>query len=556
MLSAFSQKSASFSHLGNTTFQNTYLNPALIPDGRIFIGIPVLSGVHFHLNNKVSYNEIFTPEATQTTLDISKIVSNLQGQNLFSAHLNVNLFHVGVRTKSGALVSFTGRERIEADFLYSKEIVDYLWNGNEKYVNEDINVDNIGVKASHFREFGIGFAAPVNEQLSVGLRGKFLIGFADISTPSNFNATLFSSGEAFQLDAQWENASLRTSGLDIYAGNSVDGQTIGLGSHLVMNGNTGVALDIGATYRLNRYYTITGSLLDVGFISWKENIVNYALNDTTFNYDGITLDEISDVRQTVEDSLLNNFETTENNDPYRAWLPLKGYGSWIYHYSKNTDIHVSAGMRLIQRQLKMMYGVGVTHRFGKIFTASVAATKLPQQFFNAGASFAVKGGPVQLYMAADQVINFSVPDAKAFDFRFGINYVIGAKKQSTESSFGTRPPIQGAKGVDTNVFLGRKVKTKKREGIYSIIKRQKRRELKQKKTRREGGVQNKSLTGRGALGSLNDSEVQGESLTGRKDLGTDKKDGVTTESVSGRKNLRSEKKTSVQKKSTTRRKKG
>lgn len=481
----------SFMHLGNSTFQNTYMNPALMPEGQLFIGLPVLSGVHFNLNNKLSYNEVFTKEGGQTLVDIDKVLSNLQKQNIFSTQLNVNLLHVGYKTKSGFLLSFAANERIEVDFLYPKQLVNYLWNGNSEYLNTQIKVQKAGVSATHFREFGLGVAAPINEQLDVGIKGKFLVGFGNISTPRNFNASLNSDGEAFQVDADWSNATMRTSGLDIYQGNEGS-----LGSHLIMNGNKGFAIDLGATYDLNRYYSIQASILDIGFISWKENIVNEALNDTTFRYSGVSLDNISDVREVVEDSLLSKFKTTQNNEAYKTLLPVRAYGSWIYHYSKKTDFYVTVGSRLIQRQMKMMYGAGVTHKFGKIFTGSLSATKLPQQFFSGGASFAVQGGPVQLYMAADQIINFSVPDMKAIDFRVGMNFKFGARNKEEESSFGTRGPIQGAKGVDTNAFLGTKVKTKKREGIYSIIKKQKRRELKSTKTERDNSVQKKSLTGR------------------------------------------------------------
>ena len=103
----------SFMHLGNSTFQNTYMNPALIPEGQLFIGLPVLSGVHFNLNNKLSYNEVFTKEGGQTIVDIDKVLSNLQKQNLFSTQLNINLLHVGYKTKSGILLSFAANERIE-----------------------------------------------------------------------------------------------------------------------------------------------------------------------------------------------------------------------------------------------------------------------------------------------------------------------------------------------------------------------------------------------------------------------------------------------------------
>lgn len=462
------QTSISFLNLGDATFQNSYLNPSLIPHGKTYLGLPVLSGVHLNVNQKTSYNETFTKEGGSTIIDIDKTLSNLQKDNFVSFQANINLLHFGQKLKNGMTLSLMANERIEADFLYSRDLVNYLWNGNEQFTGLDVKPSDAGFIGTHFREIGLGLAMPVNEQMNFGVRGKLLVGFGNVSTPNNFDATLNSSGEAFQLDAKWENFALRTSGRDIYEGNEGS-----LGSHLLWNSNLGAAIDIGTTYHLNRYYTVTASLLDVGFISWKEDIMSETLNDTTFRYSGVDLEDVGSIRQVLEDSLVDAFRTTDNFDPYRSWLPMKAYGSWIYHYGKNTDFYVSGGARYIQRQFKMLYGVGVTQKIGKVFVGSVSATKLPQQFFNVGAAFAVHGGPVQFYMAADQIISFSVPDAKAFDFRLGMNFIFGRNSDGGNGGIARERIKTSAKGIDTDVFLGKAVKTKKREGIYSIIKRQK-----------------------------------------------------------------------------------
>lgn len=489
----FAQTSVSFYHLGRATYQNSQLNPAWIPEGKLFVGLPVLSGVHVHVNNKLSYNELFTKENNQILLDVDKVLSNLQRQNMVSAQVNVNLLHIGYTFDAGPTLSFFANERVEVDALYPREIVDFVWNGNNTLLNEKVQIGRVGARASHFREIGIGFAAPVTDQLDFGLRAKYMIGFLDASTPGNLTANLTTSGEFFQLEGELKNAQFRTSGVDIYD------ETVGdLGSHLVSNSNTGLAVDIGAEYKLSRYYSIAGSILDIGWINWKENVVNETLNDTTFTYRGVNLDGVGDIRDALEDSLFSRFETTETNDAYKSWLPVRAYGSWIYHYSPQTDFYATVGTRLIHGQLKMLYGGGITHEFGKAFTASISGTKLPQQFFNIGAAFAVNGGPIQLYMAADQVINFSVPDAKAFDFRFGMNIKIRRRQEElAEDAAVGKAPIAGAKGIDTNVFLGKSVKTKKRDGIYSVIKKQKRRKVeKQVPRKNKKKVSRKSLTGR------------------------------------------------------------
>ncbi len=483
------QTSVSFQHLGNATFQNNLINPSLIPEGKLFIGLPLISGIHMNVNSKLNYKEIFTKRGDRNIVDIKgKVLGRLQNQNLLSVELNINLFHLGYRLNSGSLLSFTVNERIEGDFLFSKQLVDYIFNGNVNYLNQDVKVSKAGGSFSYFREYGLGFATSINDQLTIGVRGKYLNGFVNVSTPGNAKATLRSSGEAYQLSAEWKNAQFRTSGLDI---NDND-----LASHLIMNENHGVALDLGGTYRLNGFYTLTGSILDVGFINWKENIDNQVLGDTTFEYNGVNLEELGNIRETLEDSLFNKFKSRSNTDAYRSWLPVRAHGSWIYHYRPKTDIYVTVGSKYLHRQFKLLYGAGVTHQFRKSFTGSISVTRLPQQFFNLGMAITVKGGPAQMYLAADHIINFSVPDAKAFDFRFGINFIFGEFGQSSRWGQSSKSSIGGAKGLDTNIFLGKKIKTRSHEGIYSIITRQKQRKLKETTTKKKNRVQKKSLTGR------------------------------------------------------------
>lgn len=464
-LHASAQNSVSFYHLGSTTYQHTNFNPSWVPEGKIFIGLPGISGIHMNANNKLSYNQLFTKESGQVILDVDKALSNLQNQNMVTTSVGVSLFHFGIRFKQGAMLSVFANDRVEVDALYSKEMVKFLWRGNQPFLGEDIKVNNVGTKDTYFREIGIGFAYSPSDYLDIGVRGKYLIGFFDASTPHNFQATLNFNPETYAIDAEWKNATLRTSGVDIFQEEEGD-----LASHLAMNGNAGFGIDLGATYHISPDYSIAGSITDLGFINWKEDITNYTLNDTTFFYDGVNLEDgIDDIEQVLRDSLFSIFETTENEDTYSSLLPVRATASWIYHYDKKTDIYATISSRFIQRQIKMLYGGGITRKFGKSFTLSASATKLPQQFFNVGTAFAVKGGPVQFYMAVDQMINFSVPDAKAFDFRLGINLILNEKRNKEQQ---LQPSVDGPKGVDTYFFQGQPIKTKKREGIYSIIPKQ------------------------------------------------------------------------------------
>ena len=59
-----------------------------------------------------------------------------------------------------------------------------------------------------------------------------------------------------------------------------------------------------------------------------------------------------------------------------------------------------------------------------------------------------------------------------------MSFVFDSKGSKNKESGLSRSPADGIKDFDTHFFLGKKVKIKKHDGIYSIIKRQKRRNMK------------------------------------------------------------------------------
>ena len=465
------QNSLSFYHLGAATYQNSNFNPAYIPDGRVFVGLPVLSGVHLHVNNKFSYNKIFTKEGNNNVAKVTDVISELQKQNLFNAQGNISLLHLGYRFSNRTVMNVFANERLEADLLYPKTLVQFIWEGNTTDIGETLDVGSMGTNVTHFREIGFGIAHQVDAKLKVGGRIKLLQGFFNVSTPRNMVATLEVNPQTYAWDLETENVMLRSSGRNTYLDN------------VVSAGNSGFAVDVGFDYQYSRYLSFSGSLTDLGFISWKSDIKNHVFNDTTFNYSGINIKGIHNIIETaLQDSLIDRFSTTPNTEAYTTWLPTKAYGSVTYRYG-NTNFIGTIGARYIQGQLKMLYGGGIRQKLGSL-TASVSALKLPQQFFNLGAALAVRRDPVQYYIAADQLLSLSVPDAKAFDFRTGINFIIGRTASSEPSSRGSttsyskdRSRRSGNKGISTGSFLGTKVKTRRREGVYSIIPKQKKRKI-------------------------------------------------------------------------------
>tara|TARA_Y100001972_G_scaffold109053_1_gene139603 strand:+ start:15553 stop:17001 length:1449 start_codon:yes stop_codon:yes gene_type:complete len=459
---AWGQTSLSFHHLGNTTFQNTLINASYIPNGKVFFGLPAMSGIHASYNNKLSYNNIFSKVDNSLVVDTRKILGALQKRNMTSVETDINLFHLGYTSATGATIYLFANERINADFLYPKELLEFIVEGNAGLADETLKIGKTQLNLTHFREMGVGYRYYIDDaNLGLGFRLKYYQGFFNMSTPGNFTADIVTESENYQLNLEMKNAALRSSGRDIYAGNTGD-----LASHLISNGNSGFGLDFGFEFDMGQYLTIAGSVNDIGFISWKEDIRNYTLNDTTMRYTGVSLREINDVVQVVKDSLVGKFKNElENNDPYNTLMAPRAYLSGKYHLTSTNDVTATVATRYVQGQFKMLYGIGINHQVGNFLTASINATKYPQQIPNLGAAVAIKGGPAQFYLAVDQVAYWSVPDFKSLDFRVGINFIIGSSEGVSEKS-----PAK-------SIFLGKEVEVKGQEGIYTIIDRQKKREV-------------------------------------------------------------------------------
>lgn len=471
----------SFYHLGDATFQNGSYNPAYVPNGKFFFGLPGLSGIHLHYNNRLSYKELVSKQEDGTSkVDLRKVLSNLGINNMLSVQTNISLLHVGFVAESGMSFSLFANERIEADLLYDNKVMNFLIKGNTTVLDQKVQIGKTRVSATHFREIGIGATYPSpNKDIVLGARIKYLQGFLNFSTPENQSAHLSTDGETYILNGDVSNMVLRSAGSNIYKdiGNNID--------YLIFNQNRGFAVDLGFDWNMNKYNRISASLTDLGYISWKEDIENRFIADTSFTYSGISLKKINNLEEMIKDSLVNQFDVEKNAKSYSTLIGPKAFVSWEYKvndFGGGGKVISSAGARYVQQKMKFLLGVGYQQKFGKSFVGSANITKLPQQFFNLGAALAVKGGPMQFYLAVDQIYNFDVTRFQSFDARLGINFILGRNTTDERSRRGATTTVSKEKikkkgpGFSQNQsFMGSKVKVIRQEEIYNIIPRQERR---------------------------------------------------------------------------------
>ena len=465
---SLAQEGTSFYHLGSATIQSTAFNASYFPKGDFFVGLPVLSGISLYANNRFSYNDVVIKKGDINEINLNKLVSSMGAANSFSFHGTISLAHIGFRAPSGLGVSLFANERLAANFVYPKEIAEFLFKGNGDMVGQKIDIGKFGASINYYREYGLGLAYEFDGRLKVGARLKYLQGFVNLSTPHNFNATLKTSNENYQFEADWQNFQLRTAGISQFSDEAINEED--LASYFISNGNSGFAIDLGLEYKLNRYYALALAINDIGYIGWKEHIQTSGLSDSTFVYAGVELQggDIIDSISLVSDK----FKVDTTYEQYTSFLPANIIGSIVYTPVNGTDVITTLNAKIIQGQINPGFGLGIRQTVSSNVIVSASVTKLPQQFFNVGLGFAAKLGPVQLYMATDKILGYSVPSMKWAQVQLGMNLVFGGAEsdsKSGKSGTSTQGSYGNGKGVKTYSFHGQKIEAKKYEDIYTIV---------------------------------------------------------------------------------------
>ena len=468
--STLAQEGTSFYHLGSATMQSTAFNASYFPKGNFFIGLPVLSGISLYANNRFSYDDVVIKNGDVNEINLDKLVSSMGTANSFSLHGTVSLAHIGFRAPSGLGISLFANERIATDFIYPKEVAELLFKGNGDMVGEEINIGKVGASINYYREYGLGLAYELGGRLKVGARLKYLQGFVNLSTPHNFEATLKTNNESYQLEADWQNFQLRTAGISQFSDDAINDED--LASYFISNGNTGFAIDLGLEYKLNGYYALALAVNDMGYIGWKEHVQTSGLSDSTFVYAGVELQD-GDIIDAIS-SVSDKFKVDTTYEQYTSFLPANIIGSLVYTPLKGTDVITTLNAKILQGQINPGFGLGIRQTVSPSVIVSASVTKLPQQFFNIGVGFAAKLGPVQLYMATDKILGYSVPSMKWAQVQLGLNFVFGGSGEDSDSKSGkgttsTQGSYGSGKGVQTYSFHGQKIKAKKYEDIYTIV---------------------------------------------------------------------------------------
>ncbi|MFN0215412.1 MAG: DUF5723 family protein [Saprospiraceae bacterium] len=435
VLLAFTQASAQQELMLHTlpeVLHSNATNPAFFPQNKHFaIGLPGI-GLDASHSGEISYKDIFVKDGDRTIMNFSNALSKLEPTNTVRFEQRIETVSLGLRLPGKIWLQAAHANRLSGLVVYPKTLPALIWDGNAQYIGQTVD---IGLKTdiSDWNEWSLSLAKSF-KNLNIGIRAKLLTGSSALLTDKDHStASVTTSNDIYQLSLATDygfHASSLISAID----------TSGLGFDFVVgklkgaafSKNTGIALDLGAQFKINEQITIDLSLLDLGGkITWKEKS-NYFLSQGAYQYDGVTLPgaDIINGSDSLDfssklDTLNDIFKFQKTAAEFETRLPMRGYVGGNYAFTKRWSLGLSAYFQKREDE-KATVAVAASARCKLLKWVSLGAmySVNERSAANLGFHLLLKPGPVQIYFASDNLLNaFSVKSSPVVNLRTGLSLV-------------------------------------------------------------------------------------------------------------------------------------
>ena len=413
------------------------MNPALA-NAQNYIAFPAFGNFNFGLQGNLDLeNFIYNVNGQTTTflnpaINAQEFLSNIDDENELNFDTNIKLFGAGFKAFGGYnTIGVSIRSNVQA--MLPKTLFQFAKEGLS---NKNYDISQFDINARAYAEVALGHSRQINKNLRVGANLKFLVGLADID--AKFNKAQINLG-----NDQWTavtNAEINASvkGLTYETEISENTKKPYVNSMNVdgfgPNG-FGLGIDLGAEYKLNDSWTFSAALLDLGFISWNNNMVattngdkTFTTNDYQFSFDDKDSNNFEDELDRLTNGLSGLYELDNAGDKGGRTTMLA------------TTLNLGAQYTLPVYD-KLTFGLMNTTRFQGDFTWTdfrLSANVAPVKWFSAGVNGSVGtygtafGWMVNihptgfnLFVGMDQMLGKTtkefVPLASKASLNFGIN---------------------------------------------------------------------------------------------------------------------------------------
>ncbi|MGD0753567.1 MAG: DUF5723 family protein [Bacteroidales bacterium] len=445
--------------------QNHMLNPALRPSNSVYIGLPVVSGINLNINNNfVNFSDIFMKGQPKDSIisflhpdyDVDKFLAKIKDKNSIEPEATIQLLGVGFSVGKDGYVFLDINDRIDGNIVLPGDLFKLALKGNEEFVGSKIDLSSLRGDIKYYREFGVGYSRNFTDKLRIGIKGKLLFGIADASIDNKSLGVTVNDDYSHIFDA---NLAVNISGpVNVYmdSKHNIDSVVFdnnrfktssGISDFFSGKKNTGLGLDIGATYDLTDRIVISASITDLGFIRWTKDITNLKANNQ-FEFSGLNMLDVFNGTKTIDevgkdmlDSLKNAFVVSQTKAPFTTYLPFGILLGGSYNVTKQITLGLLSYSKIIGSQIREALTLSANINLGNAFSTSLSYTAENYQWDNLGAGLAFRAGVAQFYLVTDRIPimwniikndNSSIPlpaNWNTFNLRLGMNLVFGNRSK-------------------------------------------------------------------------------------------------------------------------------
>ena len=437
--------------------QSYYLNPATRPQCNLYLGFPGISPLQLNFGNSgFSPTDILYSNSRgdsvihplYSTSELDKFMNKLNKVEFISFDGAFNFASFGFSV-GDLYFSFDGTVKAIERFSYPKDLIDLILTGNTN--NQTFDFTSLNIEFLNYIEYGLNVSYQVNNQLRIGARPKLLNGLATLVTQGN-DITIETATDEWHINTQVD-AKLAVSGLNIAVDEDgiIDFENVEFDSTIIDDPgsnwnkvlkNKGFAIDLGAHYKFNELIEVSASLLDVGFIKWKNN-TNVISQNGTYTFNGYVVDNSDTVewQETLLDTLKESFKVTGTADPFTTPLHPKLFVAGHYNLMPGFDVGILSRTDFEKKKVSQDLVLLANWHPIKALSVSGSYSFLKKGHRAIGLGMGLKLGYGNLYyildyipLAYDVVISdgneFPVPVGMYnFNFRFGLNLVFGCNKE-------------------------------------------------------------------------------------------------------------------------------
>ena len=437
--------------------QNLLLNPGSKVPQKYHIGIPFLSQIHINGGaSGVSVYDIFGKSNVDINTRIRNKIFEMDEKDFFTLNQQLDIVNFGWLAKND--IYFSGGMYQELDFItyFPRDLAILAWEGNQNYLDYPFDLGQVSTTGEVLSVFHFGANKKLNDNLTVGIRAKLyssLIHFQSINNSGTFTTRESTNGiNIYEHEFQNVDVSVQTSGYaslrDADGSSEVISEILG---RTFFGGNLGLGVDLGATYDIGRYWTVSGSVLDLGAVFHTNGVENYeSKGDHIVNGIELIFPPLEDGEPTFPyfSNVVDEFEDKVGVDTlqtsYTQLRPLKVNGALEYRFGQQLGsgdacdcYNMGGGIETGQSVGLQVFSVfrpkgpqlaGTLFYYRRLWnflSAKATYTVDPYSNSNIGLGMVADLGKFNFYLAADNLLRYgNIAKAKSVSLQLGINIKI------------------------------------------------------------------------------------------------------------------------------------